>query len=87
MNDDTPAPKKSALCRQFVQDGKTLNIEIYADGNGAWLLELCDEYHNSTVWEDAFKTEQDALDEGLAAIQEEGVDVFIGPEGGYQNLT
>jgi predicted YcjX-like family ATPase len=80
---DTPGPKKSALSRTFSEAGKTLQIEIYADGKGGWLLELIDAHANSTQWEDAFKTEQEALDEGLAAIREEGIDVFIGPAGGY----
>ena len=80
---DTSEPKKSALSRTISEDGKTLQIEICADGKGGWLLELIDEHANTTQWEDAFKTEQDALDEGLAAIREEGIDVFIGPAGGY----
>jgi len=80
---DTSEPKKSALSRSFNEGDKTLQIEIYADGKGGWLLELIDAHANTTQWEDAFKTEQDALDEALEAIREEGIDVFIGPVGGY----
>jgi hypothetical protein len=80
---DTPEPKKSALSRTVSENGKTLRVEIYADGKGGWLLELIDLQDNSTHWEDAFKSEQEALDEGLAAIREEGIDMFIGPAGGY----
>lgn len=84
---DTVEPKKSALSREFTQAGNTLQIAIYADGKGGWLLELIDVHNNSTHWEDAFSTEQAALDEALAAIREEGIEVFIGPAGGYGNLS
>ncbi len=84
---DTTEPKKSALSRTVVQDGNTLHIDIVADGKGGWLLELIDNNANITNWEDAFASEQAALDEALAAIAEEGIEMFIGPVGGYGNLT
>lgn len=82
MNDST-TPKKSALSRTYTEDGKTLQIEIDSDGRGGWLLAVADTHGNTTSWEDPFPTEQAALDEALAAIGEEGVDLFIGPAGGY----
>lgn len=84
---DAGAAKKSPLSRTFIDGDKHLQIVISADGNGAWLLELIDQHANATHWEDAFKTEQDALDEALAAIKEEGIDMFIGPAGGYGDLS
>lgn len=84
---DTSAPKKSALSRTYTEGDKQLQIIISADGKGGWLLELTDVHNNSTHWEDSFKTEQAALDEALAAIREEGIDIFVGPAGGYGDLT
>jgi hypothetical protein len=75
--------RKSALSRRHVEDGKAVHIDIESDGKGGWLLEVVDEHRNATRWEDPFKTEQEALDEALAAIREEGIDLFIGPPGGY----
>lgn len=84
MNDtDTSGPKKSALSRAFTDSGKTLHIDIASDGKGGWLLEVSDLHGNVTSWEDPFATEQAALDEALAAMKEEGIDMFIGPAGGY----
>lgn len=80
---DTSNPKKSALSRSYTENGKTLNIEITGDRKGGWLLEVADTNGNTTSWEDPFPTEQAALDEALAAIGEEGIDLFIGPAGGY----
>lgn len=76
-------PKKSALSRTFTDGGKTLNIEITSDGKGGWLLAVADTNGNITNWEDPFSSEQAALDEALDAIKSEGIDLFIGPAGGY----
>ncbi|MBQ0759211.1 MAG: hypothetical protein KKF24_15020 [Gammaproteobacteria bacterium] len=74
--------KLSPLSRTIEQDGKTLRVEICADGDGAWVLEVFDEFNNSTVWEDAFESDEDALFEIEATIREEGIDCLIGPVDG-----
>ncbi len=73
-----PAPKMSPLCQSLTRDGKTVQIDIYEDGENGWLLEVVDEYGNSTCWDDPFSTEQGALDEVLNTIQEEGIGALIG---------
>lgn len=72
--------KMSILCRDITIDGKTVRIEIYEDGEGGWLLEIVDEYFNSTVWSDSFDTEEEALQEALDTIEKEGIDSLIGTE-------
>jgi hypothetical protein len=47
--------KLSPLCRTIEQDGKIIRVEIYQNVEGAWLLEVFDEFDNSTAWEDAFE--------------------------------
>lgn len=79
---DNAELKLSPLSRTIEQDGKKLRVEICEDGDGAWLLEVFDEFNNSTVWEDAFESDQDALFEIEATIREEGIDCLIGPVGG-----
>ena len=74
--DDEKAPAVSPLSRTFSKDGWTLEIEIYEDGNGKWLLEVVDERNTSTVWTEPFDTEQLALDEAHRAIAEEGIEGF-----------
>jgi hypothetical protein len=41
--------KMSPLCQSISSGGKTLQVDIYEDGNGRWLLEVVDEFNNSTV--------------------------------------
>ncbi len=77
MTDDE-VPKMSPLCQAVTREGKTVQIEIYEDGNGKWILEAVDEYNNSTVWDDPFETDQAALSEALKTIKEEGIESLIG---------
>jgi len=71
--------KLSPLSQSYNVKGKTVKIEIHGDDNGGWALEIIDEFNNSTVWEDCFKTDLAALDEAIGSILEEGIDEFIGP--------
>jgi uncharacterized protein len=63
---------------QIAVDGKTVDVQVYPDDEGGWLLELVDEYGNSTCWEDAFATAELAFEEAARAVDEEGIEAFIG---------
>ncbi|OIQ98616.1 hypothetical protein GALL_192740 [mine drainage metagenome] len=77
MTDDNPKPLHSPLAQSLTRDGKTVQIEIYEDGEGGWLLEVVDEHGNSTIWDDPFQSDSDALDEALKTIEEEGIESLI----------
>jgi len=74
--------KYSTLCQKVTSDGKAVQVDIYEDGKGGWILEVVDEYNNSTVWDDSFKTDDEALDEVFDTIEKEGVLSLIGTESG-----
>lgn len=78
MTDDDQSPLHSPLAQSLTRDGKTVHIDIYADGEGGWLLEVIDVHGNSTVWDDPFQNDRDALDEALRTIEEEGIESLIG---------
>lgn len=78
MTDDNPRPLHSPLAQSLTRDGKTVQIEIYEDGEGGWLLEVVDEHGSSTVRDDPFQCDRDALDEALRTIEEEGIESLIG---------
>ncbi len=80
MSND-PVPKESPLSQAVERDGRSVQVDIYADGKGGWLLEVIDEFGNSSVWDQSFATEQDALDEALRTIREEGIESLIGFDG------
>lgn len=78
MTEDDQYPTHSPLAQSLTRDGKTVQVEIYDDGEGGWILEVVDEHGNSTVWDDPFQTDREALDEALRTINEEGIDSLIG---------
>jgi len=76
---EEPEVKMSPLCQSVTRDGKTVQIEIYEDGDGGWLLEIVDEKNTSTVWTDPFETDESALKEALDTIEKEGIESFGDP--------
>ncbi|OGA26183.1 MAG: hypothetical protein A3I02_07530 [Betaproteobacteria bacterium RIFCSPLOWO2_02_FULL_67_26] len=69
-------PTLSELSRTFEQDGWKLAVEIYKDRSGKWMLQVFDERNTGTHWIEPFDTEQQALDEALKVIEEEGIEAF-----------
>ncbi len=80
MSNDS-VPKESLLSQVIERDGRSVKVGIYEDGTGGWLLEVVDEFGNSSVWDQSFETEQYALDEALETIREEGIESLIGFDG------
>jgi uncharacterized protein len=78
MNENNQYPLHSPLSQSCTRKGKTVQVEIYEDGAGGWLLEVVDEHWNSTVWDQSFQSDKDALDEAIRTIDEEGIDSLIG---------
>jgi len=74
--------KYSALCQTVERDGKSVELMIYEDGDGGWILEVVDENDNSTVWDEPFDSDQSALDEALETIEADGIESLIGPPPG-----
>ena len=84
MEDDFEL-RMSPLCQRISSGGKTVQIEIYGDGEGKWILEIEDVHGNSTVWDDPFETDSAALTEAKKSILGETIKTFIGPEDGKSN--
>jgi len=77
-NQDEPPTVHSPLSQRVTRDGTAVDIEIFDDGEGGWLLEVADEFGNSTVWDEPFPTDQAALAEALATIETEGIASVMG---------
>jgi hypothetical protein len=69
---------ESPLAQSVTRDGKTVRVDICTSDAGGWLLEVVDEHGNSTVRDDSFASDQQALDEALRTIDVEGIDALIG---------
>ncbi len=79
MEDDFDI-EKSPLCQVLTSDNKSVYVDIYRGDDHGWLLEVVDEFGNSTVWDKEFSSDEAALEEAKATVRDEGIDVLIGPE-------
>jgi hypothetical protein len=70
---------ESEIIKEIERDGLKVKIEVYkADQKGGgWILEIVDEGWNSTVWDSQFPSSEEAMDAGITAIDEEGIQSFI----------
>jgi len=59
-------------------DGKTVKVNVISNDAGGWLLEVVDEFWNSTTWDEPFESAEAAFEEAAKAVEEEGIDAFIG---------
>jgi hypothetical protein len=85
MNED-PEIEISKQSQIISSGGKNLSVEIYRiKGTSDWSLEIVDENGNSTVWDDLFASDKEAITEAKKAILEETTEAFIGPEDGKGN--
>ncbi|MBW4040355.1 MAG: hypothetical protein HIU91_16155 [Acidobacteria bacterium] len=76
--DTEASPVYSPLCQRIVRDGTEVDIQIYKDDAGGWLLEIVDQSWNSTTWDDSFATDKAALAEALKTIETEGIASLLG---------
>ena len=68
----------SPLCREIVEDGTKIQVDIYrVEGIPGWALEVIDEENASTVWDDPFDTDQEALDAVMEIIEKDGIRSFL----------
>ena len=68
---------QSGLSRRVTIEGHEFSIDIYRiDTVPQWSLEVVDEDGTSSVWDDLFDTDQEALDEVMKTIEEEGLGAF-----------
>jgi uncharacterized protein len=73
----------SPLCQEIIEDGTRIQVDIYRGENEAgWVLEVIDEENASTVWDDPFDTDQEALDEVMEVIERDGIRSFLEREPG-----
>ena len=70
--------EESPLSQKITVSGKTVEVQIYRGGGSDWHLEIVDEFRNSTVWDDQFESDTEALDEARATIKEEGIESVLG---------
>lgn len=68
----------SLLSQKVTRDGMTVEVLIYrGKDDPGWMLEVVDQEGGSTVWEDWFHSDVDALAEAMSTIETEGIGCFL----------
>lgn len=68
----------SPLQQTYQAGGRQVDICIYRMPDTGWTLEVVDEHNNSTIWDDLFETDKEALAAALQDLNKDGIDAFIG---------
>ena len=67
----------SPLQQSYSAGGHQVEIHIYRMPDTRWSLEVVDENNNSTVWDDLFETDEEALAVALRELEADGIEAFI----------
>ena len=68
----------SPLCQEISKDGTKIQVDIYrGEDDPGWVLEVIDEENASTVWDEPFDTDQEALDAAMEIIERDGIRSFL----------
>jgi len=68
----------SPLCREIIEGGTRIQVDIYCgEDESGWILEVIDEENASTIWDEPFDTDQEALDEVMKVIERGGIRSFL----------
>jgi len=68
----------SDLCCTLTLDGVTVDVQIFRlKHDPKWTLEVVNETGGSTVWDDPFDTDQDALAAFEQTAIDEGTETFL----------
>ena len=78
-DEDDPEIEYSPLCEEVTREGLTVRVQIYRlkTGDSGWSLEVIDQENASTVWDDLFTTDHEALAEFYRTLEAEGVQSFL----------
>ena len=66
----------SPLQQTVQENGRSAEIHIYRSLDSLWILEVVDDRNNSTVWEQEFESDQQALETALREIRAVGLAAF-----------
>ena len=75
----------SPLCREIIKDGTRIQVDIYrGEDKSGWILAVIDEEDASTIWDEPFDTDQEALDTVIKVIELDGIRSFL--DGEYEMI-
>ena len=78
MEERDPNIIHSGLSRTVTLQGASVEVKIYRlEHDPKWAMEVVNENGTSTVWDNLFDTDDEALQAFQLALDEEGIDAFL----------
>jgi len=78
MTERDPNLVTSSLSQRFSRAGVTVEVHIYRlEREADWTLEVVNDRGTSTVWDDAFASDDAAYAAFLTAVNDEGMTIFL----------
>ena len=78
MEERDPNIIHSGLSRTVTLQGASVEVKIYRlEHDPKWAMEVVNENGTSTVWDNLFDTDEEALQAFQLALDEEGIDAFL----------
>lgn len=75
-----PVLEYSPLTCTITEHDRSIDVYIYREKGGTeWYLEVVDDHDHSSVWEDSFPSDKQALNLVKKIIAQEGFAIFLGP--------
>ena len=75
--EDIDSTDTDQLSKIVTQDNRSVLVEVTHFGSKGWQLTIVGEKGYFSNWTEFFPSAQEALQEGLSAIEKEGIDEFI----------
>lgn len=79
--EDATGIAEDELCAEISKDGENLTIIARKIEKAQWELSVINGHGVSSVWLENFPTAKHAIDTGIKAIRDEGVEPFASTEG------
>ncbi len=81
MPDRDPTIITSPLSRTVIREGITVDVQIYRlECDLQWALEVVNVNGTSSVWDELFDTEDEALAAFEEVVEQEGMETFLDDE-------
>ena len=71
----------SRHCQELTVDGHTIDVRIYRgiEPPTGWFLEVVDEGGTSTIWDEQFASDDEAMAELNSTLEQEGIGPLVDP--------
>ena len=78
--DDFIRHEDGAITKAVTKDGKTVTVFAEEVEESVWILSVLGKNNQASTWHEFFPSQEAAINEGVRAIENEGIDEFYSSE-------